>query len=281
MKTIAPPNERKSVPGTGRRSRARSDNRTGRYVRSEHHDGTSSDIAFDATFRAAAPHQLARVGRSTAISIEVTDLRQKIREKKIGNTLLFVVDSSGSMGAQRRMVETKGAVLSLLMDAYRKRDRVGLVAFKGRGAEALLRPTSSVELADRCLRELPTGGRSPLSSGLLRGYEILQADMRGTRKAKPFMFVISDGRANVSMDTSSDPFMEAQRVASEIKAAGIRSVVIDTETGFLALGRMRELSDSLGARYFRLEEIRADGILKIVDGVLTGDDGGRGIYPFL
>ncbi|MCK4248313.1 MAG: VWA domain-containing protein, partial [Candidatus Omnitrophica bacterium] len=287
IKKIALPNEKQVKSGTGRRSKARSDTKTGRYIRDTIPKEKTDDIAFDATLRASAPYQISRHksgqqsidckadhssqktdhGLSTmdrGLIIEPRDIRQKVREKKIGNTIMFVVDSSGSMGANRRMVETKGAILSLLVDAYQKRDKIGLVAFKQDKAEVLLRPTSSVELAGKQLEELPTGGKTPLSKGLLKGFEILQSELNKNRKIKPLLVIISDGKANVSMNQNSDPFDEARRIAEDIKHSGIRSILIDTETGFVRLGKLQELSQVLDGRYYALEDIKAEVISNLV-----------------
>ncbi len=264
IKKISLPNEKQVKSGTGRRSKARSDTKTGRYIRDTIPKDKTNDIAFDATLRASAPYQIHRGNSGVAVAIEPQDIRQKVREKKIGNTIMFVVDSSGSMGANRRMVETKGAILSLLVDAYQKRDKIGLVAFKQDKAEVLLRPTSSVELAGKQLEELPTGGKTPLSKGLLKGFEILQSELNKNRKIKPLLVIISDGKANVSMNQNSDPFDEARRIAEDIKHSGIRSILIDTETGFVRLGKLQELSQVLDGRYYALEDIKAEVISNLV-----------------
>jgi len=211
VKKLSIPKEPQVKMGSGRRSKARSDTKSGRYVGSKFPKGKTDDIAFDATLRAAAPYQRQRKNGRAAVAIEPQDIRQKVREKKIGNTIMFVVDSSGSMGVNRRMVETKTAILSLLVDAYQKRDRVGLVSFKQDKAEVLLYPTSSVELAKKQLEELPTGGKTPLSKGLLKGYEVLRNELNKDKKIKPLLVIISDGKANVSINENSNPFNEAFR----------------------------------------------------------------------
>lgn len=187
-----------------------------------------------------------------------------MREKKIGTVIVFVVDSSGSMGAQKRMIETKGAVLSLLVDSYQKRDRVGLVAFKGNRAEVLLEPSSSVEIAKKRLEELPTGGKTPLSGGLVRAFDIIMRERSKNKKILPLLVLISDGRANVSMDGSSDPFDEALSIATRIHEAAIQSVIIDTEKGLVRLGRLERLAGAMGATHHRLADLRADAITGIV-----------------
>jgi len=264
IKKVSIPKKSQVKGGSGRRSKAESDTRSGRYIGNKIPEGRTDDVAFYATMQAAAPYQLRRNNNAVAIAIEPQDVRQKIRKKKIGNTIMFVVDSSGSMGVNKRMVETKGAILSLVIDAYQKRDKVGLVAFKGGKAEVLLAPTSSVELAKRQLEELPTGGKTPLSKGLLKGHEVLCNELNKDKKIKPLLVVISDGKANVSINSNYKPFDEAKQVAEDIKQAGIKSIVIDTETGFIRLGKLQELSQSLGGRYYPLEDIRAEVISNLV-----------------
>lgn len=264
IKKLSLPTETEVRTGSGRRSKAKSDTKSGRYVRSTIPKDKTDDIAFDATLRASAPYQIHRKNGGIAVAIEPQDIRQKVREKKVGNTIMFVVDSSGSMGANKRMVETKGAILSLLLDAYQKRDKVGLVAFKGDKAELLLSPTSSVELAKRQLEELPTGGKTPLSKGLLKGFEVLRNELNKDKKIKPLLVVISDGKGNVSINSNSNPFNEAKQIAEDIKYSGIKSIVVDTETGFVHLGRLQELSEFLGGRYYPLEDIKAEVISNLV-----------------
>jgi magnesium chelatase subunit D len=249
--------------GAGRRSVTES--RDGRYVRSRVPETPGTDIALDATIRAAAPFQKGRTG-PLAVKIEPSELREKVRERRIGNTVLFVVDASGSMGAQQRMTAVKGAILSLLIDAYVKRDRVGLVVFRGRGAELLLPPTSSVELARRYMRELPVGGKTPLAHGLAKGFEVLQREMTINRHTIPRMILISDGKANVGMGGGS-PLDDAHTMATHIRDEGIASLVIDSEQGFLSFGLARDLSEELGGRYVRLEDLESGQLAGIVKGI--------------
>jgi magnesium chelatase subunit D len=249
--------------GSGRRSKTIAGE--GRHVKSIIPPGKVKDLAFGATFRAAAPYQLKRKGK-LAINIETGDFREKVRERKIRNTLLFVVDASGSMGAQSRMTAAKGAVLSLLVDAYQKRDRVGLVAFKGNKAEVLLPPTSSVELARKYLQSLPTGGKTPLAQGLMKGFEVLNREIELNKNVIPLLILLSDGKANVSMG-SGKPVDEAKQIASVIKASGIKSLVIDSEQSFIGLGFAQEISQELGAKYLKLDELRSQDIVDGIRGI--------------
>ncbi len=228
-----------------------------------------TDIALDATIRAAAPKQAYREKNGSALAIEKSDFRQKLRRRMVGNTIVFVVDSSGSMGAARRMTETKGAVLSLLMEAYQKRDRVALVAFKGDRAEVLLQPTASVELAQKCLEVLPTGGKTPLALGLARGLELIQKELLKDNKIKPLLVLISDGRTNVGIKPGADPSSQSLDMARAVRDRQIQSLVIDTEAGFIRLGVLREMAREMGGTYVALEELRAEGIAGLVKQTLS------------
>lgn len=225
--------------------------------------GEVRDIAVDATVRAAAPHQMSRGRTDESLKIHSSDIREKVREKKSGALIVFVVDSSGSMGASKRMSGAKGAILSILGDAYRKRDRVAMVAFKGNEALVLLSPTSSIELAKKNLEQLPTGGRTPLSSGLAAGISVIKREKLKNSRIKPVMVIISDGRGNVSLG-NGNPFDEAKELCSSARELGVLSVVIDTETGLIRLGRLAELADILGGKYYSMDDIRADRIHDIV-----------------
>lgn len=250
--------------GSGRRSRTLTPTRAGRYVRATQQRGRG-DLAFDATLRAAAPYQQRREKNGLAIAVAPDDIREKVREKRVGNFLLFVVDASGSMGAQQRMVAAKGAVLSLLLDAYQKRDRVGLIAFKGEQAAVLLPPTNSVELAYRCLEELPTGGRTPLAAGLYKAYEVARAHLFKNPNLSPLLIIVSDGRGNVGLGNGK-PLEEAWRVAALIREEQrLKSLVVDVEKeGVLNFGLARRLAEALGATYFRVEDLKAEALVQAV-----------------
>ena len=275
------PADRRARQSTGRRAVTVSSSSVGRYVRSAVPQGMASDLALDATLRAAAPHQQRR--RSEGISaspdsvlIEPWDVREKVRETRTGSLILFVVDASGSMGAQRRMVAVKGAVLSLLLDAYQRRDRVALISFRGTHADLLLPPTNSVDLAQVYLQDMPTGGRTPLSRGLYLALEVLETERLKDREVLPLVVVLSDGRANVSMDYSSSAaaaVAEAQGVASLFEDKKFSSVVVDTELGFLKLGMAQGLADAMGSRCIKLDDLRADRLADAVRQQLPdGDD---------
>jgi magnesium chelatase subunit D len=253
--------------GAGRRSKTLSNSKSGRYVDSTLPKGKIEDLAFDATLRAAAPFQLQRKatngGCPNGLLLEKYDLREKVRERKIGNLIVFVVDASGSMGAEERMVATKGAVLSLLLDAYQRRDRVGMVVFRKETAELVLPPTNSVELAQRYLSSLPTGGRTPMAHGLKLGMETIKNYVRGDKEAVPLLVLVSDGRANVNL-YGGDPVEEAKTIAREIASAGIQSLALDTEQAFISFGLVKQISTEMRGKYLRLEELSAAPIASAV-----------------
>jgi len=251
-------------PRSGRRTKLKDSDSRGHYIGAKRPEGEPTSIAFDATLRATALRSATRSDDlSPALSwkerenrIIMDDVRQKVRETKIANLILFAVDASGSMAAMDRMAATKGAILSLLVDAYQKRDQVGLIAFRGKTGELLLPPTNSVDLAERQLRQLPTGGRTPLSHALQLGLTTIERHRTLHHDAVPLFVLISDGRPNVSL-SGRDPVQEARELAAEYAGKHIHSVVIDTETAGLRLGLAEALATDMGAQYFRLEGLDA------------------------
>ncbi|MFI5265970.1 MAG: magnesium chelatase subunit D family protein [Chloroflexota bacterium] len=245
-------------PRSGRRTKLKETGSRGHYIGSKRPEGEPTSVAFDATLRAAALRgaeiPVSKRGRRPHLIMD--DVRQKVRETKIANLILFAVDASGSMAAMDRMTATKGAILSLLLDAYQKRDQVGLISFRGRSGEVLLPPTNSVDLAERQLRQLPTGGRTPLSHALQLGLVTIERHRALHQESVPLFVLISDGRPNVSL-SGRDPVQEARELAAEYAGKHIQSVVIDTETVGLRLGLAESLAADMGAQYFRLEELDA------------------------
>ncbi|HSD56918.1 MAG TPA: magnesium chelatase subunit D family protein [Methanotrichaceae archaeon] len=250
----------------GRRMNTLSLNSSGRYLRHRFPIG-GRDIAIDATIRAAAPYQYCRDGKN-AIKIKSQDIREKERVRKTSTVVLFVVDASGSMAAVRRMESAKGAVLSMLMDSYQKRDKIGMVAFRGKEAELLLPPCSSVDLALARLSELPTGGKTPLSAGLSRGLQLLQGEMRRDKEARPMMILISDGRANVPLNGKINE--ELMEISERTRECGVHTIVIDTEvmeSTFMdmRLGYCKDIAEATGGRYYPLSSLSPESLCSIVE----------------
>ncbi len=266
----APPRQRRD--GNGRAVRSLSKTQRGRYVRTAipTEPAMSSEVAVGATLRAAAPHQAIRQAETTAPSIQVrpSDVRVKIRETDVSTTVLFIVDASGSMGAAERMRAAKGAALSLLEEAYVRRDQVGLIAFRDQGADVLLHPTDSVELAHECLRTLPTGGPTPLSHGLTTALRVSQQTRQRNPTALCLAVLISDGKANVPHDNAPDaptPYEQALASARRLVQNDVHLLVLDTEDDFLTLGLARTLAEQVGADYVKLADLESATILRAVN----------------
>ena len=272
VRKITTSKDRIARRGSGRRSRSRISQKQGRYIKAtKNMNGHSSDIALDATIRAAAPFQKSRAAASQkrngslAVHLRPDDVRHKIREKRIGNLLLFIVDGSGSMGARGRMVASKSAIMSLLLDAYQKRDKVGMVSFRRNEAQVNLPVTNSVELAGRMLAEMPVGGRTPLSAGLIKGYEIIRNYLIREPSGRPIVIILTDGKTNVS-------FSEMKPVDEMVHLAGSLAqekratyIVVDTEDeGLVTFGLARQLAASLGGEYFRTRELQAQELVNII-----------------
>lgn len=257
------PLDRMVRDGPGKRSFTRTRRKRGRYVSSCDAQGDMSDIAFDATFRQAAPNQIHRTHETAALALQKQDIRRKVRVRRAANLILFVVDASWSMAAAERMKATKGAILSLLMDAYQKRDQVGLITFQKESASVLLQPTSSVETARELLRDIPVGGKTPLSTGLMLAYEVLARERRKNPEVMPLLILLTDGAGNVSM-TGLPPQEEALNLAHQIKQSGIRAVVINTEHQSLDRGLASQLADRMGASCYTLTELGAQELYATV-----------------
>lgn len=269
--SIELPKDRKPREARGKRSETKSKLRRGRYVGSRpSQDG--KDIALDATIRAAASKQKERGGMpDDMLKIRMEDLHSKVRQRKVGNLLLFVVDASGSMGVGQRMNAAKGAVISLLSDAYQRRDKVGMITFSARKAQMVLDPTPSVERAKDKLKHLAVGGTTPLSAGLLMAYELAKREKLRHPDLVPLLILMTDGHGNVAVG-GRDPMVEAITVARMIKEDGIESIILDSEnmmqdpTGFRHHGSrlIRQLAESMGARYVQLRELSKDSVLQAV-----------------
>lgn len=252
----------------GRRQESISSDGRGRYSRSEPARGSVADMALDATIRAAAPHQSRREG-SLAINIEPSDVHTKVRTRKVGASIAFCVDASGSMGADDRMAAAKNAVLELLVEAYQRRDRVGLVAFRGDGAEVVLSPTASVELAQIKMRTLATGGATPLAAGLLASIEMLESEIRRDGDVIPWLVLVTDGRANVGLNGGLGS-EDARVVATRIRAMRLNTLVLDSGGGTRPSVSAKEIATAAGAEYLRLGTLDGSSLAAAVRARIAG-----------
>jgi len=241
----------KAASTPGRRSSARTGH--GRTVGTLPTSAKTGPIHLPATLAAAAPLQVDRGRESGRMLLLVTDLRRAERRGKEGNLVLFVVDASGSMAARARMTEVKGAVLGLLVDAYQRRDKVGLITFRDKGAELVLPPTSSVENAARRLDAIQTGGRTPLAAGLAKAVQVINTERLRDPLRRPLVLLITDGRAEPA---------SAIRAGGELRGHDV--VVVDCERGPVRLRLAERLAVHLGADYLRLDDVTTEPLTEIV-----------------
>lgn len=249
----------------GRRSRTHTDRKRGRYIQARPAAGKTDDLAFDATLRAAAPFQKERAAQRqrVAFAIRPADFQRKVRVRRAANLVLFLVDASWSMAVAERMAATKGAILSLLTDAYQRRDRVGLVVFQKDRATLVLPPTNSVLLAQQALADIPVGGKTPLSAGLKLTAEVLQREKILHPDVMPLLIVLTDGAGNVSLG-KMPPQQEAHLLADQLAAEKIRSVVINMEHVAFDQGLAQALAEHLEAPCYSLGELKAENLYHTV-----------------
>ena len=250
--------------GSGKRMKTLATGRKGRYLKPKIPKEDTTDIAFDATVRASAIHQKHRKKNSKishALIIKKEDLREKVRQSKVSTLIVLTVDASGSMGVMNRMEAAKGTVFSLLMDAYQHRDRVAMVAFKGKDGHILLPPTSGVELAKKMLVNLPTGGKTPLAAGIMKSLSLIKNEKRKDPTVVPMLVLISDGRSNISIVEGADPMGEIEKLGTMAQEEGIHSIVIDSEVtkknkfvGF-TFEFAKDIAEFFNAKYFRLDKL--------------------------
>lgn len=256
--------DRKVRSGSGKRMKTLATGRKGRYLKHRIPTEETSDIAFDATVRASAIHQKTRkkkVNNKQFLIVEKEDLREKVRQSKVSTLIVLTVDASGSMGVGNRMEAAKGTIFSLLMDAYQHRDRVAMVAFRGKDGYVLLPPTSGVELAKKLLVNLPTGGKTPLAAGVMKALSLIKNEKRKDPTIVPMLVLISDGRSNISIVEGVDPMTEIEKLGTMAQEEGIHSIVIDSEVTrqrkFIdfTFEFAKDIAEYFNAKYFRLDKL--------------------------
>lgn len=251
----------------GRRSVTHTERKRGRYIQARPAAGKTNDLAFDATMRAAAPFQTQRgeikKRDKVAFAIRPADYMKKIRVRRAANLILFLVDASWSMAVAERMAATKGAIMSLLTDAYQRRDRVGLIVFQKNVATQVLPPTNSVLLAQEALSDIPVGGKTPLSAGLMMAFETLHREKVLHPDIMPLLIVLTDGAGNVSMG-HLPPQEEAHYVAGLIAREKIHSVVINMEHAAFDQGFAQTLADALEGPCYTITDLKAESLFVTV-----------------
>jgi Mg-chelatase subunit ChlD len=256
----------------GRRSQTKSKNKRGRYIQSKPSPNDAGDLAFDATLRAAAPYQITRDDikkeNNVAFAIRGADFQKKVRVKKTANLILFLVDGSWSMAVAERMQATKGAILSLLTDAYQRRDRVGLVVFQKERATLVLAPTNSVLLAQRALANIPVGGKTPLAAGLQLAYEVVKREKTLHPDVQPLLIVLTDGAGNVPMGKRSVQ-AEIDDLAGLFQTEKIHSVVINMEHKIFDQGLAKDLANKMGAVCYTMEDLKGETLYQAVQKEMT------------
>ena len=252
----------------GRRSQTRSKTKRGRYIQAQAAPNDTSDVAFDATIRAAAPFQSQReslrVERDVAFAVRSADFQKKIRVRKTANLILFLVDGSWSMAVSERMQATKGAILSLVTDAYERRDRVGLVVFQKDRATLVLAPTNSVLLAQRALENIPVGGKTPLSAGLQMAYEVIKREKILHPDVQPLLIVLTDGAGNVPLAAGRPVAEEITELAGMFATEKIHSVVINMEQKVFDSGLAQNLATKMDAVCYTVEDLKGETLLETV-----------------
>ncbi len=244
-----------TVPGVGegnpgRRSRAR--NRSGAVITATDVPEQGHGLHLFATVLAAAGN-----GR---LRPDSDDLRRAVRVGREGNLVIFVVDASGSMAARDRMAAVSGAALSLLRDAYQRRDKVAVITFRQDSARVLLPPTSSAHIASRRLTRFDTGGTTPLAQGLLAARDVVVRERVRDRHRRPLIVVLTDGRAT----GGPDPLGRTRSAARRLVAENAAAVVVDCETSYVRLGLAGDLAQHLDAPLLALEQLRADYLAQAV-----------------
>ena len=268
---------------SGRRSQTQTDRKRGRYIQARPAHGQADDLAFDATIRAAAPFQKARQKirdeEDIAFAVRREDYQRKVRVRRASNLILFLVDASWSMAVAERMAATKGAILSLLTDAYQRRDRVGLIVFQKDRATLVLPPTNSVLLAQRALADIPVGGKTPLSAGLMMAYQVLKREMTLHPDVLPLLIILTDGAGNVALEGGA-PQVESHRIADQISEEDLRSVVINMEHEAFDQGLAQALAEHLDAPCYTLEDLRSETLYRAVQNeIYLGPGSGKEVKP--
>ena len=237
----------------------------GSYIYSTIPKGKPRDIAIDATIRAAASRLAG--SRETLLKIGDEDIREKVRRAKTSSLITLVVDASGSMAAQKRMEAAKGAALGLLYDAYKRRNKIAFIAFRGESSEILLPPTNNIDLAEKALAKLPTGGKTPLPHALLTALNLVKSEREKCSKAiKPIIVLITDGKANVSL--GGEIREEIVDICRKIRENNIHLAVIDVSEDPYTPNYINDIVEAANAKHIKIEALTSIEIQKTITQLL-------------
>lgn len=255
---------------TGRKRTPRAAAVSGRFVRAAPiRDGEQDfDIAPDATLRAALIRQ-SITGCIESFSVDTSDLRKKVYQRPQKTLIIFVVDSSDSMGegTYARIKSAKGAVLAILAKAYQKRHRVGMVAFRDESADVVLPPTSSLPLARKHLKTMATGGATPFGDGLMKAWRMVKTERIKDPGIRPLLVILSDGEANVPYDPRRrlpEVMEELYLIAGRIGRDSISTIAIDTRPIHKPTDIMKKIAQQLGGSYHHISQLKTDGMVRAV-----------------
>jgi Mg-chelatase subunit ChlD len=221
------------------------------------------NIAVDATLRAAALKKTVKRERRNLNELFSLSLHKKVLRSTGHSLIVLLVDSSDSMGTRERMSAAKGAALALLEAAYNKRNHVALVTFRGERAEVILPATRSINLVKEKLHRLPTGGATPMSSGLFKAWQIVKIERFKNNHIIPAIVLISDGEANIPLSLYSDCMVELHGLGEMIKREGVHSIVIDTKPVSPEINEMKKIALFLGARYYNIKHLKPASLVEV------------------
>ena len=241
----------------GKRVTTYSFQKTGKITGYRDANGVVSDIAIIPTIKFSA----LKTGKNFHIRKDC--IKENIRTIEQGASILFVVDSSGSMGVEQQMIKVKTMIYSLLIDAYQKRDRVGMITFRATDAKLVLSFTNSVHIAKKKLEKLETGGKTPLAHGLKLAYKVLNQEKKKNPSGYSIMILVSDGRGNVPLD-GKNCLDQAELYGLYIKKLGVKCLILDTEIDHLAFGYSWELARLMNGKYMKLDDLNAENVQDVI-----------------
>ncbi len=241
----------------GRRVSGYSNDKSGKVIGYKEPNGKISDIAVLPTIKFSA------LKTGGDFHVRKDCIKENLRVREQSSTILFLVDSSGSMGVERQMVHVKTLIYSLLIDAYQKRDRVGMITFRATEAKLLLPFTNSVHIAKKKLENLETGGKTPLAHGFKLSFEVLRQEKNKNPFSHYILIIVSDGRGNVPFN-GKNCLDQAELYGVYIKKLGIKTLILDTEVDHLAFGYSWELARLMEGKYMKLDDLNAENLQEVI-----------------